>query len=295
MSKHEAGDRADSQFEMSDLCPDDPSPWVSPDGTFMKTVLVQGTGVEKPKEGSLCHVHLDLEAGGAPAGEGAFRCATGEWTELTLGEGDVPWDAVLDQCLETMLDGEVCRVRACPTRYSPGCAFTLGLAGFTPGRDSWEMTFEEKWSLALRDKERGTQSFRQGNAWGAARRYGRALRLLVSVATAVPPEVGEEYGRTKMALHANLAACQLRLGQHENAAHNCDKALEREPCAVKALYRRAVAHAALNELEKAGVDLQEVLRLEPGNAAARRELRRLAEKARERDTEMAKKMRKLFV
>ncbi|XP_030051187.1 FK506-binding protein-like [Microcaecilia unicolor] len=280
---------------MSNFCPSSSSPWASPDGTFTKTILVQGTGVEKPKDGSLCHIRLDLEESGASSGERLFRCLTGQWTELLLGEGDVPMDAALDQCLETMLDGEVCRVQVSPTQQNSGCGFNLSLAGFTSVRDSWEMPFEEKWNLALRDKEQGTQNFRQGNAWGAARRYGRALRFLVSLAAAVPLEMAEEYDRIKMALHANLAACQLRLGQYENAARSCDKALEREPRAIKALYRRAVAHAALNELEKAGVDLQEVLRLEPGNAAARQELRRLTEKVREQDTEMAKKMRKLFV
>nr|XP_033772997.1 FK506-binding protein-like [Geotrypetes seraphini]XP_033772998.1 FK506-binding protein-like [Geotrypetes seraphini]XP_033772999.1 FK506-binding protein-like [Geotrypetes seraphini]XP_033773000.1 FK506-binding protein-like [Geotrypetes seraphini] len=278
---------------MNNLCPRSSSPWASPDGTFTKTILVQGMGVAKPKEGSLCHVRLDREEGGASAG--LFRCTTGQWTELILGEGDVPTDAVLDQCLETMLDGEVCRVQVSATQNSRSCTFNLSLAGFTCVQDSWKMPFEEKWNLALRDKERGTQNFRQGNAWGAAQRYGRALRFLVSVTAAVPLEMAEEYDRTKMALYANLAACQLRLGQYENAARNCDKALEREPRTIKALYRRAVAHAALNELEKAGVDLQEVLRLEPGNVAAQRELRRLTEKVREQDAEMAKKMRKLFV
>ncbi|XP_069503981.1 FK506-binding protein-like [Ambystoma mexicanum] len=274
--------------------------WACPDGSLLKTILKHGTGVDKPKEGSTCRLLAEVDMEQDMAAQQPLHFPLNEWAEVVLGDGDTPWGSAVDKCLETMLEGEKCSVRVAPHCSSlgtlPELLFIMQLAAFSPAPDSWEMDFNEKWALALHDKSMGTTHFQAGNLFGATHRYGRALRLLLSVAHCeLPATIEGDYGCAKAALHTNLAACQLRLHQFENAVQNCTKALVQESNSVKALYRRGTAYGALNEFERAGADLQEVLRLEPGNRAAQRELKHQADRAREQEAKMAHAMHKLFL
>ncbi|XP_060095056.1 FK506-binding protein-like [Heteronotia binoei] len=251
--------------------------WACPDGTFVKLVLETGKGVDKPKEGSVCQVFIE-----APPG-GPLSYPSHSWTEVELGAGDSEWDGAVDRCLETMLAGERAELR-----LTGGDSIIIQLASFTPTKDSWEMSASEKWNLVIRNKEHGGELYRAGDIGAAARRYAKALRLLV--AAAPPPD----YDQIKAELHANLAACQLRLRQPANAACNCTKTLTLQPTNTKALFRRGLAYDAMNDLEGAAQDLKGVLRVEPGNRAARRELDRVMERIKVRDAKLARAMQKMF-
>ncbi|XP_028366584.1 FK506-binding protein-like [Phyllostomus discolor] len=154
------------------------------------------------------------------------------------------------------------------------------------GQDSWELEASEKETLAKQEHARGTELFRAGNPEGAARCYGRALRLLLTL----PPPGSPE----QTVLHANLAACQLLLGQPHLAAQSCNRVLEREPEHLKALYRRGVAQAALGNLEKATADLKKVLVVDPKNQAAREELGKVIFQGKKQDAGLAQGLRKMF-
>ncbi|XP_015276291.1 PREDICTED: FK506-binding protein-like [Gekko japonicus] len=252
-------------------------PWVCPDGTFVKLVLEAGKGVDKPKEGSMCQVFIEAQPGGP------LSYPSHSWAEVELGAGDAEWDGAVDRCLETMLAGERAELR-----LTGGGIIIIQLASFTPAKDSWEMSASEKWNLVIRNKEHGGELYRAGDIGAAARRYAKALRLLV--AAAPPPD----YDQIKAELHANLAACQLRLRQPANAACNCTKTLALQPANTKALFRRGLAYDAMNDLEGAAQDLKGVLRVEPGNRAARRELERVMERIKVRDAKLARAMQKMF-
>lgn len=252
-------------------------PWACPDGTFVKLVLEAGKGVDKPKEGSICQVFIEAQPGGP------LSYPSHSWSEVELGAGNAEWDGAVDRCLETMLAGERAELR-----LTGGGSITIQLASFTPAKDSWEMSASEKWNLVIRNKEHGGELYRAGDIEAAARRYAKALRLLV--AAAPPPD----YDQIKAELHANLAACQLRLRQPANAACNCSKTLALQPANTKALFRRGLAYDAMNDLEGAVQDLKGVLRVEPGNRAARRELDRVMERIKARDAKLARAMQKMF-
>ncbi|KAM9000625.1 FK506-binding protein-like isoform X2 [Sarcophilus harrisii] len=252
--------------------------WHCPDGSFVKRIMVQGQGLDKPKGGSQCQVLVS----GLPPGVGLPE----GWTELTVGSGswrDSLWGEVLEKCLETMCSGEQAELLL-PGGAEPPALITL--ASFTMGKDSWELTVREKEELASEERARGTELFRAGNPEAAARCYSRALRLLM---TLPPPGPAD-----RTILHANLAACQLQLGQPTLAAQSCDRVLERDPRHVKALYRRGVARAAFGELDGAADDLRRVLEVEPGNRAAREELGRVVIRGREQDEGLARGLRKMF-
>uniref|UniRef100_A0A8C3SG25 FKBP prolyl isomerase like n=1 Tax=Chelydra serpentina TaxID=8475 RepID=A0A8C3SG25_CHESE len=254
--------------------------WVSPDGALAKRVLQPGAGLDKPTLGALCQVFLEAPPG-ASLGYPADR-----WAPLELGEGDGAWDGLVDACLETMVPGERAELRA-----PGGAVLRLHLASFAPAPEPWQLDPAEKWALALRHKERGSERYRAGEVGAASRRYARALQLAIAAGPAPP---APEQARLRADLHANLAACQLRLGQPAHAARNGTKALALRPQHTKARYRRGLARAAMNDLEGAAEDFRGVLAAEPGNTAACRELQRVRQRARERDACLARAMNKLF-
>ncbi|XP_006059223.1 FK506-binding protein-like isoform X1 [Bubalus kerabau] len=252
--------------------------WYCPDGSFVKKIVVRGHGLDKPKLGSRCWV----QASGFPLGSGLPE----GWTELTVGLGpwrEETWGELIEKCLESMCQGEEAELQL-PGRS--GLPVRLTLASFTQGRDSWELEDTEKEALAREERARGTELFRAGNPEGAARCYARALRLLLTLPPPGPPE--------RTVLHANLAACQLLLGQPHLAAQSCDRVLEREPGHIKALYRRGVAQAALGNLEKAMTDLKKVLAVDPKNRAAQEELGKVIIQGKKQDAGLAQGLRKMF-
>ncbi|CAH6790069.1 FK506-binding protein-like [Phodopus roborovskii] len=252
--------------------------WYCPDGSFVKKIVVRGHGLDKPKLGSRCRV-LAL---GFPFGSGMPE----GWTELTIGIGqwrEKTWGELTEKCLESMCQGEEAEI------HLPGSSAPLAnlrLDSFTKGRDSWELAAMEKEALAKEEHMRGTELFRAGDPKGAARCYGGALRLLLTLPPPGPPE--------QTILYANLAACQLLLGQPQLAAQSCDRVLEREPGHLKALYRRGVAQAALGNLEKATADLKKVLAADPQNRAAQEELGKVVIEGKKQDAGLARGLRKMF-
>ncbi|XP_003422304.1 FK506-binding protein-like [Loxodonta africana] len=273
------GDFDKSHGSASDLQPLQASNfWHCPDGSFVKKIVTSGRGLDKPKLGSRCRVLV----WGLPFGSGLPE----GWTELTLGIGpwrEETWGELLEKCLESMCKGEEAELQL-PGHSGPPVRLTL--ASFTQGRDSWELEASEKEALAREEHAQGTELFRAGNPKGAARCYGRALRLLLTLPPPGPPE--------RTTLHANLAACQLLLGQPQLAVQSCDRVLEREPGHLKALYRRGVAQAALGNLEKATDDLKKVLAVDTKNRAAQEELGKVVIQRKKQDAGLAQGLRKMF-
>ncbi|XP_063289347.1 FK506-binding protein-like [Pelobates fuscus] len=258
--------------------------WHCPDGSFTKTVLEQGSGVDKPKECSRCMIFLDSvssppEQLGSPTSLGYPE---GSWFQVELGEGDTFQDRLVDQCLETMLSGEACQVNS-----TTGFSFHLRMASFENGKETWELETDEKLRRAMRDRERGGVAYREGNIEGAERRYSRALRLLVCT----PGEAEND----KVTLLVNMAACDLKRGRLCEAEKRCTWALEKEPGHVKALYRRGMARAGMADWKGARGDFEAVLKLEPGNKEARRELVRVRERDRQEQGQISKALGKMFL
>ena len=70
--------------------------------------------------------------------------------------------------------------------------------------------------------------------------------------------------------------------------------LAEQPDHVRCLYRRGAAHPALQDHELAEADLSRVLQLEPGNAAAAKQMALLERRKRDLDQHTANFMTKYF-
>ncbi|XP_073404874.1 FK506-binding protein-like [Dendrobates tinctorius] len=253
--------------------------WQCPDGTFTKTILQPGSGVDKPKEGARCTIFLEPPADPTTIDTGY---SAGSWVQIELGEGDSSRDRLIDQCIETMVPGEVCRVDC-----AQGSQFVLRLQSFEDGKEAWELDVSEKIKKAVRDREAGGNAYRDGNLEGAERRYTRALRLLVCT----PGDAEEE----TIALLSNLAACDLKKGRLCEAEVRCTRVLDKDPNHLKALYRRGMARAGMSDWMGARADLEKLLKLDPGNKEARREIVKVREKQKSEQAQISKALGKMFL
>mmetsp|Transcript_10183 Transcript_10183/g.18568 ORF Transcript_10183/g.18568 Transcript_10183/m.18568 type:complete len:330 (-) Transcript_10183:196-1185(-) len=119
------------------------------------------------------------------------------------------------------------------------------------------MSREEKllWALDLKDK--GNESYHASKFEEAARLYGDCLVALHFEGT--PEENGEVASRLQLPVCTNLAACLIEMGGYERCIEICNIALTVDSKAVKAIYRRGVAHFRLGVYKSARSDFEAAL------------------------------------
>ncbi|CAI9092659.1 OLC1v1027969C1 [Oldenlandia corymbosa var. corymbosa] len=107
-------------------------------------------------------------------------------------------------------------------------------------------------------KEEGNKLFQKRDHEGAMLKYEKALKLLPR------NHIDVAY------LRSNMAACymQMGLGEYPRAINECNLALEVAPKYSKALLKRARCYDALNRLDLALRDVNNVLSMEPNNLTA---------------------------
>ncbi|XP_019747177.1 FK506-binding protein-like isoform X1 [Hippocampus comes] len=299
--------------------------------------------VYKPRLGSLCRVrvcvadqpeksasvkdHETKRGGPLEVPEAAFRrqldsvlqIPLGEWTTLKVGEG---YCDVTEACVEAMRAGEACQIRVTPANGADmwhsqpmqEIRATVELQAFTPGKESWQMSSDEKWEWVRSHKERGGQRFRSGDLWGASDSYSRALKLVITLQgfeavrrehqndeQSTAPCKNQLCGPTvnnvqsmKAELHSNLSLCQLKLKQPVRAKENAAKATQLEPGHAKAWYRLGQACQIVNELEEARFAFHKLLKLQPESTAAMKALKDITSRERETNAQLGQRLSKMF-
>lgn len=107
-------------------------------------------------------------------------------------------------------------------------------------------------------KEEGNKLFQKRDHEGAMLKYEKALKLLPS------NHIDVAY------LRSNMAGCymQMGIGEYPRAINQCNLALQVAPKYSKALLKRATCYEALNRLDLALRDVNNVLSMEPNNLNA---------------------------
>lgn len=207
--------------------------------------------------------------------------------------------------------------------------FSLQLLSFTPGKESWQMLPEEKWTWMLSHKQRGSHRFCKGDIWGAMHSYCCAVKLLITLtghtrgkdkvtnvdgsmacdneshfgtqaenreteAKSTYIQTEEEYRTMKAELHCNLSLCQLRLGQPGKAKDSSRKATALNPVNIKAWYRLGQASLQLEDYAEARQAFGRVLELQPGSASAQNALEQVNAKVKEFDNKLGQRLSKMF-
>mmetsp|Transcript_36792 Transcript_36792/g.95331 ORF Transcript_36792/g.95331 Transcript_36792/m.95331 type:complete len:481 (-) Transcript_36792:62-1504(-) len=151
---------------------------------------------------------------------------------------------------------------------SGGCTSTALPAGKVP---------DEVLVALASAQTKGNALFQEGQLTEAVEVYEQSLEAI----EAFPPESwSDDVKRVAVALYCNVSHILLKSADRESACLEqacaaAGKALAIDPSNVKALFRRGCAHGLAKRWQLAADDLNEVLLLEPGNDAARRELQRV--------------------
>mmetsp|Transcript_39833 Transcript_39833/g.55321 ORF Transcript_39833/g.55321 Transcript_39833/m.55321 type:complete len:175 (+) Transcript_39833:45-569(+) len=155
--------------------------------------------------------------------------------------------------------------------------------------------FRFKIDIAKRKKEEGTEIFKGENLENhippdkhekkldyAIGRWRQALKMVLEIGSTPAfqePQYQEQLDELKVALNLNLSMAYLKWDRAAEVLPDvvtcCGNVLALQPKNVKAFYRRAQAHEALEDLESAKKDLLEAKSLEPNDAAIKKSFERV--------------------
>lgn len=116
-------------------------------------------------------------------------------------------------------------------------------------------------------KEKGTNYFKQNKLNLAIDMY-RKIDNYIAYDKLFSDDLKVERENILLASYLNLGLCYLKTEQYLLAKDYCNKALAIDPNNEKALFRRGQAYLALASPEIAIKDFEEVVRIEPNNTAA---------------------------
>lgn len=119
---------------------------------------------------------------------------------------------------------------------------------------SWSECMD-RWceELGAREKATGNVLVNSGRHMAAARAYSRAIGL----------------DGKKTVYYSNRAVALNAVGLHREAEADCCYIIAKDAKNSKAYYQRAVARRGMERWREAESDLKQVLRLQPGNEAAK--------------------------
>merc|ERR1711904_370259 len=148
-------------------------------------------------------------------------------------------------------------------------------------------------------KSEGNERFTEGSYLAAFNSYKKGFDLFQNCSKEM---YDAETKKLLVTLHSNAAQALLKIPTEEAKGANADgalcmaeHALKIDPTNLKARFRRGCAHANLEDWNLAREDFEYVLRLDPTNAGARRELQNLRAKraAEKKKTEKAETRREM--
>lgn len=142
-----------------------------------------------------------------------------------------------------------------------------------------------------------------GNKRFKDRRYAEAVKLYfkgkvflpTGPAAFAPVAEGDEQGARaracSIAIGSNAAMCKFKLGEHDDCVRMCDGLLGLDPKNMKALYRKAMALRAQEDVDGGEAALKQALELEPNDGAVQKELAAIA-RQRKKDLDSEKRLAK---
>ncbi|XP_029177994.1 FK506-binding protein 59 isoform X2 [Nylanderia fulva] len=203
--------------------------------------------------------------------------------EFTLGEGeDVGVVEGIEIALPHFVSGQICRLLI-KSKYAfkeqgkseynippnADVEYEVELKSFEKTA-TWSMKPEDKIEQAKIQKEKGTRYLTSDKINLAIKVYKKVFTLLNDDSDF--ENFKENKDSLTLATHLNLALCYLKTDENLLAKEECTKALELDPENEKALFRRGQAHLKLASPEVAILDFQQVLKVQPKNTAASKQI-----------------------
>lgn len=170
---------------------------------------------------------------------------------------------------------------------------------------TWEMTSVEKLDAAKAAKEQGTTFLQQNKFKLSFDKYKRIEQLL-EYEKSMDPEQKKERDTLILAAYLNMALVASKMDENLNCIKYCDKvclfcfinlkfqALECDPKNVKALFRKASAKLASNDIKEAKQLFEKVIEIDSGNKAAQQHILLCKQKMKEIEEADKRRYKKLF-
>lgn len=172
--------------------------------------------------------------------------------------------------------------------------FDLKLLSFEKGRETWEMSHEEKIAHMENLKSQGNQLFKIGCNQRAISTYNRGVKVF-SYDGSLNEEQKKQVHALKATLQGNIAAVNLKLKNYSSVISASSEALK---CVgldgtqqLKHLVRRANAQLLSGEFELAESDIKEANQVIEANPDASAEREKLVTEFKRVATEVSNKLR----
>jgi len=263
--------------------------WESADKSIKKNVLKPGVFVKKPTERSTCTVIVEkINVTGTSEADLREKYHTsildGEFKKtVIIGEASSEIDEKVERaiCMMNIDEKSFVTITLSLKQSDESIVsdefiiieFEITLTSCERHKSIWEWNAEEKYEVALRYKEKGTELFKDSRITDAFRKFSKACKLLITLEPIADLELDKqlEYNINdlRLALYNNMAICQLKRNNYQHVITLCTKVLDKDGNNVKALYRRGVAYGSMGDNEKAIADLKVVLTLESNNHSAK--------------------------
>jgi len=154
-------------------------------------------------------------------------------------------------------------------------------------------TTEARMEVINKIKAIGNEYFKNQDFENASAKYEKILRYLVEVGTS--KEEDDMLDELRSVIHSNNAACLLKEKKFAQAQEHCNKALERNPKNVKAMFRRAQAKMQLKDFDAATQDYEACIALDSSmEKSCKREIARCAANKKKYEQSQAKIYRGLW-
>ncbi|XP_005741151.1 AH receptor-interacting protein [Pundamilia nyererei] len=163
--------------------------------------------------------------------------------------------------------------------------------------DVWAMTDEEKLSFVPQIHEEGNKLFKEGHISEARDKYYNGIACLKNLQIKEQPgdESWLKLDQMITTLLLNYCQCLLLEGQYYEVIEHCSSLLFKYENNVKALYKRAKAHAAVWNETEARADFAKLLELDPSlGPSVAKELKTMEERIRSKQKEEKGRYKDLF-
>eukprot|EP01132_Coremiostelium_polycephalum_P000794 gene794-988_t len=249
------------------------------DGSLLKTVIKEGSNDQKPDYESKTKISyiMKLEDGKILEEKKNYEFGFGE-------DQDMP--PVLEKILSTMNTGEVCDVVVgyfhsnFPKFQIPVSAkvlYRVTLHSFEKVKSFYEYRVEEKLENGIKRKNQGAEFFKAKKLDLAVRKYDMAVQIF-EYDYGLSDEDKKQCKELKLACLVNQGVCNLMMSKYYDVIKVCSKALSIDPNHIKALNCRGRAYCETFDFQLSLNDFQTVLKLDPSNADAKREIVNLKKK-----------------
>lgn len=240
-----------------------PVEWQKPElGLRKHLLLFSWVSIDHPTELSECLVRFD-DIEGLGGRESNYLCDEGARV-IQLGSAVTDVDFLVDIVFQHMYTGETSRVYI-NTKNGDTIVFTATLLAIQTARHLYQLSAKEMLQWALAQKNQGVAMFKKWPSI-AQRYFNLAAKGLISFKPfdAIDPAVEGISGAQLQTLHdnvcLNISACLLKESRFDDVIHvlgdltqipeaGSDKSARMMP--EKAVYRKALAHVQLSQLDEA--------------------------------------------